>query len=102
MGTEITLEMVFNTVSVLIGSAIHFILLKISRFLGCLGAASGNPIQSYLFASILSVTQLIDPQALIKAANLEALKFFILAIGVAVAYYLLGFSSTSLATVSLS
>lgn len=63
---------------------------------GCFGGATGNPIQSYLFAQILNVTA-SKGKALSDASAHWALMFFILAIGIAVAYFILGWAANSIA-----
>lgn len=63
---------------------------------GCAGAASGTAIQAYLFAQLLNVVVLIG-EALAAASRHWALMFFILAIGVGVAYFTLGASSNTIA-----
>ncbi|KAL2812003.1 P-loop containing nucleoside triphosphate hydrolase protein [Aspergillus granulosus] len=55
-------------------------------------AGSAYAIQSYLFAKLIEVFQFTG-QKLIDAANFWALMFFILALCVAVCYFILGFSS---------
>ncbi|KAG9238824.1 P-loop containing nucleoside triphosphate hydrolase protein [Amylocarpus encephaloides] len=63
--------------------------------IGCIGAGSGNPIQAYLFAKILTVTA-SSGAALQAASNHWALMFFILGLGIGVAYYILGHSSSNI------
>jgi ATP-binding cassette subfamily B (MDR/TAP) protein 1 len=75
--------------------------LTLTRIVGCLGGASGNPIQSYFFAQSLNVTVLTG-KALADASAHWALMFFILAIGIAAGYFILGWSSNSLAMVSIT
>lgn len=64
--------------------------------IGCVGGATGNPIQSYLFAQILHVTTYFG-KALSDASAHWALMFFLLAIGIAIAYFILGWASNSIA-----
>ncbi|TVY82673.1 ABC transporter BEA3 [Lachnellula suecica] len=63
--------------------------------LGCMGASTANPVQAYLFANIINVITLAGG-ALQKASNHWALMLFMLAIGIAVAYYILGWSSNTI------
>lgn len=63
--------------------------------IGCLGAATGNPVQAYLFAHIINVVTEVG-EALQKASNHWALMFFILALGTLVAYFILGWSSNEI------
>ncbi|KAF4636377.1 hypothetical protein G7Y89_g1707 [Cudoniella acicularis] len=64
-------------------------------FIGCAGAGAGNPIQSYFFAQLLNVVTLVG-DALSSASRHWALMFFILAIGVGAAYFVLGWSSNAI------
>lgn len=64
--------------------------------LGCIGGGAANPLQAYLFAQIINVNT-VARQYLAQASAHWALMFFILAIGMFVAYYILGWSSTSIA-----
>ena len=56
------------------------------------------PLQSWLFAKLIHVFQLTGRQ-LADAANFWALMFFILALGVALSYSIVGYSSISLSVV---
>jgi ATP-binding cassette subfamily B (MDR/TAP) protein 1 len=67
---------------------------------GCAGGASGYPIQAYIFAQLLNVFTYVG-QALRDASNHWALMYFILAIGIAVAYFILGSSSNVVSTVRI-
>jgi hypothetical protein len=68
------------------------------RCAGCAGAAAAYPLQSWIFAHLLTV---ITPQndLLPHASAHWALIFFILGIGAGVAYFTLGWSSTTISTV---
>ncbi|GKZ28158.1 hypothetical protein AbraCBS73388_011983, partial [Aspergillus brasiliensis] len=55
------------------------------------GAGAAFPIQSWLFAKLIAVFQLTG-QSLAHAANFWALMFFILALGTAASYGLMGYS----------
>jgi hypothetical protein len=69
------------------------------RCAGCAGAASAYPLQSWIFSQLILVIALIVPDELARASAHWALMFFILAIGVGVAYFSLGWSSTTISTV---
>jgi hypothetical protein len=69
------------------------------RCAGCAGAASCYPLQSWIFAQLLIVIQLPIPE-LAHASAHWALMFFILGLGAGVAYFTLGWSSTTISTVS--
>ncbi|GAQ47070.1 ABC multidrug transporter [Aspergillus niger] len=56
------------------------------------GAGAAFPLQSWLFAKLIAVFQLTG-QSLAHAANFWALMFFILALGTAASYGLMGYSS---------
>ncbi|KAL3419339.1 ABC transporter [Phlyctema vagabunda] len=60
--------------------------------IGCMGAGSGFPLQAYLFANIITVFNYTG-QKLTDTTNHWALMFVILAIGVGVSYYVVGFSA---------
>ncbi|KAL4922130.1 P-loop containing nucleoside triphosphate hydrolase protein [Aspergillus aurantiobrunneus] len=60
--------------------------------LAAAGAGSAFAIQSYLFAKLIEVFQFTG-QRLVDAANFWALMFFVLALCVALCYFILGFSS---------
>jgi ATP-binding cassette subfamily B (MDR/TAP) protein 1 len=67
---------------------------KRTRCAGCAGAASCYPLQSWIFAQLLTV--IIAP--IDQLAHLSAhwaLMFFILGLGAGVAYFTLGWSSFS-------
>ncbi len=71
-----------------------------TRCAGCAGAASCYPLQSWIFAQLLTV--IIAP--IDQLAHLSAhwaLMFFILGLGAGVAYFTLGWSSTTISTVSM-
>jgi len=71
-----------------------------TRCAGCAGAASCYPLQSWIFAQLLTViTAPIDQLAHLSAH--WALMFFILGLGAGVAYFTLGWSSTTISTVSM-
>lgn len=57
------------------------------------------PLQSWLFAKLIAVFQLTG-QSLAHAANFWALMFFILALGTAASYGLMGYSSNRFSFVS--
>ncbi|KAH6709484.1 P-loop containing nucleoside triphosphate hydrolase protein [Leptodontidium sp. MPI-SDFR-AT-0119] len=63
----------------------------------CAAAGSSYAIQAFLFAKILGVTQLFG-SALANARDHWALMFFVLALGCFVAYFTLGWSSTTIST----
>jgi len=58
-------------------------------FLGCLGGGVVYPLQAYIFAQLINVFTLTEP-ALSNRGNHWSLMFFIQAVGVAVAYFLVG------------
>jgi ATP-binding cassette subfamily B (MDR/TAP) protein 1 len=66
---------------------------------GCASAGAANPVQAYLFAQIIHVITYTGQQ-LQNASNHWALMFFVLAITVAAAYFVLGFSATTISVVS--
>jgi hypothetical protein len=66
---------------------------------GCMGAASAFPLQAWLFANLLTVIA-APVDDLPSVSSYWALRFFILAIGVAVAYFTLGTSSNAISVVS--
>ncbi|EKD15485.1 ABC transporter transmembrane region [Drepanopeziza brunnea f. sp. 'multigermtubi' MB_m1] len=63
----------------------------------CAAAGSSYAIQAFLFAKILNVTTLTE-EALKSARDHWALMFFILALGCALAYFVLSWSSTTIST----
>lgn len=63
----------------------------------CAAAGSSYAIQAFLFAKILNVT-ILTGSALKSARDHWALMFFVLALGCAVAYFTLGWSSTTIST----
>jgi ATP-binding cassette subfamily B (MDR/TAP) protein 1 len=65
---------------------------------GCASAGAANPVQAYLFAQIIHVIN--TGQQLQNASNHWALMFFVLAITIAAAYFVLGFSATTISVVS--
>ncbi|RDL36738.1 putative leptomycin B resistance protein pmd1 [Venustampulla echinocandica] len=65
--------------------------------ISCLSAGAGNPIQAYLFAQLINVVTYVGA-ALQAATNYWALRFFILSLGVLAAYFLLGYSSSTIST----
>ena len=67
--------------------------------IGCASAGAANPVQAYLFAQIIHVITYTGQQ-LQNASNHWALMFFVLAITVAAAYFVLGFSATTISVVS--
>jgi hypothetical protein len=68
------------------------------RCAGCAGAAAAYPLQSWIFAQLLTVITL--PNELLAHASAHwALMFFILGLGAGVAYFTLGWSSTTISTV---
>lgn len=82
---------------------------------GCLGAGckcsdlvrmdathmtlAAMPLQAYLFAKVVTIFQLTD-HALVHGSQHWALRFFYLAIGVGVAYFIIGWSCKALEVVS--
>jgi ATP-binding cassette subfamily B (MDR/TAP) protein 1 len=70
------------------------------RCAGCAGAASAYPLQSWIFSQLILVIAIILPEELARASAHWALMFFILGIGAGVAYFSLGWSSTTISTVS--
>ncbi|PMD39974.1 hypothetical protein L207DRAFT_428418 [Hyaloscypha variabilis F] len=64
---------------------------------GCAGAAAAYPLQAYIFAHLLTVIQL-PINELAQGSSHWALMFFILAVGAGVAYFTLGWSSTTVST----
>ena len=67
------------------------------RCAGCAGAGAAYPLQAWIFAKLLTVIAL--PVQLLGAASSHwALMFFILGLGAAVAYFSLGWSSTTIST----
>jgi hypothetical protein len=99
MGTEVPQALVFFIVSLCYPP--YLISLNVRRIIGCLGGSTGNPLQAYLFAQILHVTTFTGHQLQVESAH-WALMFLILALGIGAAYFILGWSSTALAMVSLS
>lgn len=69
------------------------------RCAGCAGAASCYPLQSWIFAQLLTVI-ILPISELAHASAHWALMFFILGLGAGVAYFTLGWSSTTISTVS--
>jgi ABC-type multidrug transport system fused ATPase/permease subunit len=65
---------------------------------GCASAGAANPVQAYLFAQIIHVITYTGQQ-LQNASSHWALMFFILAITCAAAYFVLGFSATTISVV---
>jgi ABC-type multidrug transport system fused ATPase/permease subunit len=61
--------------------------------IGALGAGVVYPLQAYIFAKLIN-TFTLTGQALVNSGNHWALMFFIQAIGVGIAYFILGWSST--------
>lgn len=66
---------------------------------GCLGAASAYPLQAWLFAKLITVATLPFDN-LASASSHWALMFLVLALGAAVAYFVLGSSSNAISVVS--
>jgi hypothetical protein len=64
----------------------------------CLLDLAGWPIQSFLFAKIVTTFQLTG-RALIKGSEHWALMFFILAIGIGIMYFVLGWLANTLSMV---
>ncbi|KAL2064897.1 hypothetical protein VTL71DRAFT_4037 [Oculimacula yallundae] len=62
----------------------------------CAAAGSSYAIQAYFFAKILGVTAITDPSKRASATEHWALMFFVLALGCFVAYFTLGYSSTTI------
>lgn len=69
------------------------------RAIGCAGAGQANAVQAYIFSHLINVITFTG-SALQAASNHWSLMFFILAIGTALAYFILGFSSNTISTVS--
>lgn len=69
--------------------------------LGCMAAASAYPLQAWLFAKLLNVVILPILQ-LASASSYWALRFFILALGSGLAYFILGSSSNVISVVGFS
>ncbi|KAK6812373.1 ABC multidrug transporter E [Aspergillus parasiticus] len=67
----------------------------LTTIFGAVGAGAAFPLQSWLFAKLIHVFQLTGRQ-LADAANFWALMFFILALGVALSYSIVGYSANSL------
>jgi hypothetical protein len=57
------------------------------------------PLQSWLFANLIDVFRLTG-QKLVDAANFWALMFFILSLGIAACYAVVGYSASRLSVVS--
>lgn len=69
------------------------------RIIGCAGGAQAYATQAYIFSHLINVLSLAGA-ALEAASNHWSLMFFILALGTGFAYFLLGFSSNTVSTVS--
>ncbi|OGM40492.1 lipid A export ATP-binding/permease protein msbA [Aspergillus bombycis] len=67
----------------------------LTTIFGAVGAGAAFPLQSWLFAKLIHVFQYTGQQ-LADAADFWALMFFILALGVALCYSIVGYSSNSL------
>ncbi len=64
--------------------------------IGAMGAASGVPIQAYLFAKVVSVFQEQSPEALMDGATFWSKMWAVFAAGIGFSYFLTAFVSTSL------
>jgi ATP-binding cassette, subfamily B (MDR/TAP), member 1 len=62
---------------------------------GALGAATAFPLQSYFFAKVVQVFEFTGSR-LVHEGNFWSLMFFVLALGMAVSYLVLGYASTAL------
>jgi ATP-binding cassette subfamily B (MDR/TAP) protein 1 len=58
------------------------------------------PLQAYLFAKAVSVFTLFPMQRLVNRGNFWALMFAAQAFGVAIAFFVMGWASTIISTVS--
>ncbi|KAJ5593123.1 hypothetical protein N7537_010027 [Penicillium hordei] len=85
----------FHSFGVLIYENRSHWLLYALTLIGAVGAGSGFSLQSWLFARLVQVFQFTG-QKLVDAANFWALMFFILALAMAIFYFMLGFSSNSI------
>ncbi|KAK4164700.1 ABC transporter [Cladorrhinum sp. PSN259] len=63
-----------------------------------MACAAGTPLQAYLFAKIVQVYQYVgDPPKFRSEGNFWSLMWFVLAIGIGLAYFLMGYVATHLA-----
>ncbi|KAJ6025325.1 uncharacterized protein N7446_013763 [Penicillium canescens] len=85
----------FRSTGVFIYEARRHWLLCLTALLGVLGAASAFPLQSWLFANLIDVFRLTG-EKLSDAANFWALMFFILSLGIAACYAVVGYSANRL------
>ncbi|OQD86118.1 hypothetical protein PENANT_c008G09372 [Penicillium antarcticum] len=85
----------FRSTGVFIYEARTHWFLCLSASLGILGAASAFPLQSWLFANLIDVFRLTG-QKLSDAASFWALMFFVLSLGIAACYALVGYSANRL------
>ncbi|KAJ6092221.1 hypothetical protein N7467_004190 [Penicillium canescens] len=85
----------FRSTGVFIYEARTHWLLCLTALLGVLGAASAFPLQSWLFANLIDVFRLTG-EKLSDAANFWALMFFILSLGIAACYAVVGYSANRL------
>jgi ATP-binding cassette, subfamily B (MDR/TAP), member 1 len=67
--------------------------------IGCIGAASAYPLQAWLFAKLLNVV-VLPKDELPSQTSYWALRFFILGLGAAASYFILGSSSNAISVVS--
>ncbi|OGE51066.1 hypothetical protein PENARI_c014G05213 [Penicillium arizonense] len=92
---KVTQRGFFRSTGVFIYEARTHWLLCLTALLGVLGAASAFPLQSWLFANLIDVFRLTG-EKLSDAANFWALMFFILSLGIAACYAVIGYSANRL------
>ena len=72
----------------------------ICLLIGCLMAASAYPLQAYILAKTITSAMIVNDDARLQAtASHWSLMFFVLAIGVAFAYFTMGSSSNVISVV---
>ncbi|KAF1988882.1 ABC multidrug transporter [Aulographum hederae CBS 113979] len=72
----------------------HFAWLALTIF-GSMGGGVAQPMQAYLMAQVVTVFQATSTEALLSGAEYWSLRFTYLAIGVGVAYFIIGWASNS-------
>ncbi|RAL01225.1 ABC transporter ATP-binding protein [Aspergillus ibericus CBS 121593] len=85
----------FKSFGIIFKEQSHHWVLYVCILVGALGAGSGFALQSWLVAKLVQVFQ-FSGQKLAQAANFWSLMFFILALAMAVCYYVLGMASNSI------
>ncbi|KAI1907118.1 hypothetical protein LOZ61_006317 [Ophidiomyces ophidiicola] len=86
-----------NSVGLFLWEQRTFWWLYMMVIVGAMGCGAAYSVQSFIFAHLVQTFQLSGTE-LLERANFWALMFFVLALGVLLFYFILGFSSMSIAT----